>query len=130
MRTLQKAIAVVAIVFGLVTVAAGARVLAGGDPGYVVYLPLLVFNTVMGVAYVAAGVMTWRSLERGQSAAGTILALNLVVLAFIIYQYRAGGAVAVDSLQAMSFRTVVWLLLFGGLAVMAGRSATAGRNDE
>lgn len=130
MRTLQKAIAVVAIVFGLVTVAAGARVLAGGDPGYVVYLPLLVFNTVMGVAYVAAGVMTWRSLERGQSAAGAILALNLVVLAFIIYQYRAGGAVAVDSLQAMSFRTVVWLLLFGGLAVMVGRSARAGRNDE
>ncbi len=130
MRTLQKAIAVVAILFGLVTVAAGARVLAGGDPGYVVYLPLLVFNTVMGVAYVAAGVMTWRSLERGQGAAGAILALNLVVLAFIIYQYRTGGAVAVDSLQAMSFRTVVWLLLFGGLAVMVERGAKAGRNDE
>lgn len=122
MSSLQKALAIVAIVFGIATVVAGGRVLAGGDPGYVVYLPLLVFNTVMGVAYMAAGGMIWRSLTRGQSAAGAILVLNLVALAFIIYQYRAGSAVAVDSLRAMSFRTVVWLLIFGGLAAMASRA--------
>lgn len=122
MRSLQKAIAIVAVVFGLATIAAGGRVLAGGDPGYVVYLPLLIFNTVMGAAYVAAGVLIWRHHERGQSAAGAILVLNLVALAFIIYQYRAGSTVAVDSLRAMSFRTVVWLLIFGGLAAMASRA--------
>ena len=42
--------------FGLV---AGGRVLLGGDPGYVVYLPLLVFNTAMGVAYLFTGVRAW-----------------------------------------------------------------------
>lgn len=122
MSSLQKALAIVAIVFGIATVVAGGRVLAGGDPGYVVYLPLLVFNTVMGIAYMAAGVMIWRNSARGQSAAGAILLLNLLALAFIIYQYRAGSAVAVDSLRAMSFRTVVWLLIFGGLAAMASRA--------
>ncbi|MFP5355597.1 MAG: hypothetical protein ACLGIK_10700 [Gemmatimonadota bacterium] len=122
MSSLQKALAIVAIVFGIATVVAGGRVLAGGDPGYVVYLPLLVFNTVMGVAYMAAGGMIWRDRARGQSAAGAILLLNLLALAFIIYQYRAGSAVAVDSLRTMSFRTVVWLLIFGTLAAMASRA--------
>lgn len=122
MSSLQKALAIVAIVFGIATVVAGGRVLAGGDPGYVVYLPLLVFNTVMGVAYMAAGGMIWRDRARGQSAAGGIVVLNLLALAFIIYQYRAGSAVAVDSLRAMSFRTVVWLLIFGTLAAMASRA--------
>lgn len=122
MSSLQKALAIVAIVFGIATVVAGGRVLAGGDPGYVVYLPLLVFNTVMGVAYMAAGGMIWRDRARGQGAAGGIVVLNLLALAFIIYQYRAGSAVAVDSLRAMSFRTVVWLLIFGTLAAMASRA--------
>lgn len=124
MSMLQKATAIVAIVFGLATVAAGGRVLAGGDPGYVVYLPLLVFNTVMGVAYIGAGVGAWRSARGGMSAARAIFLLNLLVLAFIVYQYRAGSAVAVDSVRAMSFRTVVWLALFGALAQVARRLRT------
>jgi hypothetical protein len=49
-------VAVVAAVFGLATIVAGGRVLTGwSDPGYVVYRPLLIYNTAMGVAYLAAG---------------------------------------------------------------------------
>lgn len=115
--------ALVAIGFGIMTVVAGGRVLAGADPGYVVYRPLLVFNTVMGLAYLAAGVVALRSAERGVRAAAAIFALNLLVLAIIAYLHSSGSAVAIDSVRAMSFRTAVWLVLFLGQAWLLRRKS-------
>lgn len=102
----------VAVVFGLATLAAGGRVLLGADPGYVVFRPLLVYNTTMGLAYLAAGWLLLRGSSWARAGAGTILLMNAVVLGTIVTVYRAGGGVAVDSLRAMSLRTVVWLALF------------------
>ena len=102
--------------FGIATIFAGARVLAGSDPGYVVFRPLLIYNTAMGVAYVAAGIIAWRSLDQGKYAAAAIFVFNFLVLGTIGYLYAAGSAVAIESLRAMILRTVVWLVLFLGLA--------------
>lgn len=121
-QVIQRVFALVAALFGLVTIIAGGRVLSGGDPGYVVFLPLLVYNTAMGVAYVAAGAMAWRSAERGKYAAATIFILNLLVLGAIGYLYMTGGSVAMDSVRAMVLRTVVWLVLFLGLAWVSHRN--------
>ena len=104
--------ATVAALFGVATLFAGGRVLLGSDPGYVVFRPLLIFNTAMGLAYLAAAVMLFRSPGLGRYAAGMIFVLNLLVLVGIVLVYRSGGAVAVDSLRAMTMRTVVWLGLF------------------
>jgi len=118
----QGILALVAALFGLVTIFAGTRVLTGSDPGYVVFLPLLIYNTAMGFLYVAAGFIVWRNIQRGQYAAATIFLLNLLVLAAMGYLYSAGHGVALDSLRAMVLRTVVWLLLFLGLAWLSRRS--------
>jgi len=118
-RIIQRVLSLAAALFGLVTIFAGARVLAGSGPGYTVFRPLLIYNTAMGVAYVAAGIIAWRSLDLGKYMAATIFVLNLLVLGAIGYLYTAGGAVAVESLLASAFRTVVWLLLFLGLAWMS-----------
>lgn len=112
MRLLQKLAALVAILFGVVTMIAGGRVLLGVDPGYVVFLPLLLYNATMGLAYVGAGVMIWRDVTRGRQLAAVIAALNLVVLVAIVVLRRTGAAVAADSVRAMTFRTVVWIVLF------------------
>jgi hypothetical protein len=115
---LQPAAAVVAVLFGLVTIAAGGRVLMGwSDPGYVVFRPLLIYNTTMGLAYVAAGLAIWRSLELGRKASAAIFVLNVIVLVAVVFLYASGTAVAIDSVRAMSFRTVVWL----GLWLATGR---------
>ncbi|MBA4070764.1 MAG: hypothetical protein C0497_02865 [Gemmatimonas sp.] len=108
------------MVFGVATVAAGARVLAGRDTGYVVFRPLLIFNTAMGVAYAAAAVLIWRNLARGRRAAGVILALNLAMLGLVGHLFWTSDAVAVDSVRAMAFRSAVWLVIFGVL-VWIGR---------
>jgi NADH:ubiquinone oxidoreductase subunit 6 (subunit J) len=100
--------ALAAVVFGLVTILAGARVLTGSDPGYVVFRPLLIFNTIMGFVYVAAGVQIWRNERRGRLWAHGIALVNLVVLLVITALYVRGWSIAVDSLAAMTVRTMAW----------------------
>ena len=112
---LRRGIALVAIVFGLATLIAGGGVLGGSDPGYTVLLPLLIFNTVMGFAYVAAGVTIWRGLAAGRYVAATIFLVNLLVLRGVGYLYATGSGVAIDSVRAMVLRTVVWLGVWLGV---------------
>jgi hypothetical protein len=120
----QRIAAVVAVLFGLATLFAGGRVLMGySDPGYVVYRPLLIYNTAMGIAYVAAGAAIWASRRRGKYAAFAIFVFNLLVLLGVVFLYANGGAVAIDSVRAMAFRTFVWLALFVVLAWKAQRWA-------
>lgn len=111
---LQRIMATVAVVFGIVTIIAGSRVLTGTDPGYTVFQPLLVYNTLMGIAYIAGGLMIWRNIRRGKYVAASIFTLNLIVLGGIAYLYFVSDGVAVDSLRAMTLRTVVWLVLLLG----------------
>ncbi len=122
-RLMQNILALVAVVFGLVTIVSGSRVLLGADPGYIVFQPLLLFNTAMGFIYVGAGVAAWRNLARGRTTAGAIFALNLVVLAATAALYSSGDSVAIESVRAMTLRTVVWLALFAGFAWLMRASA-------
>ena len=108
----RRLVALIAVVFGVLTLFAGGRVLAGSDPGYVVYRPLLIFNTTMGLAYIAAGVVTLFNLHRGKYAAATIFLLNATVFGFIGYLYLTSDVIAIDSIRAMTLRTGVWLALF------------------
>ncbi len=126
-KIIHGLLALAAVLFGLATLWAGTRVLAGSDPGYLVFRPLLLYNTAMGIAYVAAGVIAWRSAQRGRYAAAAIFVLNLLVLAAIAYLYAAGRPIAVESVRAMVLRTVVWLLLFVGLAWMSRRKSAVRR---
>ncbi len=112
----------IAILFGLLTIFAGTRVLRGADPGYIVFRPLLVYNTIMGFVYVGVGATIWRHPEHGRTGAAVIFLLNLFVLVAIGIVYLSGGAVALQSLGAMTFRTSVWLLLFLGLRWLSRRT--------
>ncbi len=123
-HVLRTAAAVIAVLFGLATLGAGVSVLAGADPGYLVFRPLLLFNTAMGLAYVGAGLaMRWRP-QAGANAAIVIAALNLLVLAAIVVLHAQGGPVAVDSVRAMTLRAGVWfaLALLMHFAIRAARA--------
>lgn len=114
MKILQNILISIAVLFGLLTIFAGTRVLLGADPGYIVFRPLLIYNVVMGIVYVAAGLIAWRNIKQGMHVAATIFFLNLIVLTTIYFLYREGNLIAIDSLRAMSLRTVVWFVLFTG----------------
>lgn len=107
----QRVAAAVAIVFGLATLVAGGSVLAGRDPGYLVYRPLLIFNTVMGSGYLVAGGIAWKRVSLGRNAAAVILGLNLLALGRVALLHRSSAVVAIDSVRAMILRSAVWLAL-------------------
>jgi len=119
----RRVLAITAIVFGIATVFAGTRVLLGSNPGYTVFGPLLVYNTAMGLVYVIAGFMGLRGSRQGMHAAGLVFGLNLLVLGFSAYLYMTGQAIALESVRAMTFRTVVWLILLAGFAWVRKKEA-------
>ena len=108
----NRIVALVAALFGVLTVVSGARVLLGADPGYTVFAPLLWFNTTMGVVYMAVGWLAWRGHRAAMIGAGAVTGLNVFALVVIAAVASTGGALAQTSLAAMAFRVVVWLLLF------------------
>ena len=120
-KTLQLLIALIAVAFGVLTLFVGTRVLRGADPGYVVFRPLLVYNVVMGGVCALAGVLIGRGAAAGEWLAGGVAGLNALVLAGIAWLHASGGAVAVESVRAMAFRTGVCVLLFGGVVWLARR---------
>lgn len=128
---MQRSVAIVAVIFGVVTLVAGGRVLAGADPAFVVFRPLLLFNTAMGVVYVLAGLRAWRDPRRGGAWAAAIALMNLLVLCVITVAYVVGSGVAAQSLAAMSFRTLLWGGLFLALSRVGRRTASSDvRNAE
>lgn len=123
-----KFCAAAAVIFGMATVAAGSRVLLGSDPGYIVFKPLLLFNTAMGLAYIVVGVLAWQRSGLGARGAALVALLNLAVLGGIALLHASGEPIATTSLQAMAFRTVVWVVLFL-VFFRASRQAASGGHD-
>ncbi len=128
-KLIRRSSAFIAAAFGLMTLFAGGRVLAGIDPGYVVYQPLLIYNTTMGFVYIAAGVLIHRSLRLGRLAAAAIFTLNLLVFAFVGCLYATSDTVAIDSVKAMTLRTGVWCVLFLTITWLDRRAQTVAANS-
>lgn len=114
-RPLHRVLVLVPILFGLVTLFAAGRVLLGTDPGYVVFRPLLLFNAAMGIVYLGTALAIRNDLGLGRLLAWAVALVNLAVLVAIVLHRNAGGAVALESVRAMTFRTAVWLAIAGGL---------------
>jgi len=114
MMIIKNIVALVALLFGLITIIAGTRVLLGSDPGYIVFRPLLIFNVVMGIVYLSAGVIGFRNVKRGMYLSAVIFILNLIVLSVILYWFTETSSIAIESLHAMTLRTSIWLTILVG----------------
>ncbi len=111
----MRAISVIAIGFGVLTIKEGGAVLVGNEAALAAagnYVPFVVwFNFVAGFAYVVAGVGLW--LQRRWAAwlafaIATATALIFAVFGAYIY---TGGIHEMRTVIAMSMRTIVWVLI-------------------
>ena len=119
---LQRASVLIAVLFGLLSLFAGGRVLLGlSTPDHAVVQPLLVFNTVMGAVYIAVALRIRADAARGRVGAGVVAVLNLAAWLALIAYAATGAPVAIDSLVAMGIRSVVW----GTIFLVLGRVAPA-----
>ena len=124
------AIALIAVVFGLLTIREGGAILFGDEAArtaagnYVLFV--LWFNFLAGFAYVVAAVGLWM---RRRWAAGLAVAIAvstaLVFAAFGAHVY-GGAAFEMRTVIAMSFRTGIWVVI----AVIALRRLRASVPDQ
>jgi hypothetical protein len=102
----------VAVVFSLLTLVEGSRVLLGtAETGCVVLMPLLLYNVVMAFVGMVAGGGLWMGRKWGLALSGGIAASHIVVLLIVGALYTSGGDVALRSVQAMILRSVVWTVV-------------------
>ena len=114
--------AIVAVLFGILTVLSGGVALFGGDAARVAVGDavafVLWFNFVAGFFYVLAGIglFLWRRWAAQLSAA--IAVATLVVFAAFGWHVTAGGAFEMRTVGAMILRSGIWI----AIAIPACRS--------
>jgi hypothetical protein len=107
--------AVVAVLFGLLTIRSGGAVLFGGDEArraagaYVGFV--LWFNFLAGFAYVVAGAGLWARRRWAVRLAIAIAAATLAVFVAFGVHAAIGGAWEPRTAAAMVLRTVVWAVI-------------------
>jgi hypothetical protein len=106
-----SAASIAAIVIGLVSMAAGSRVLLGfEDPGYLVVVPLVWYNVAAGAVSIATGAALLARRAWARGLAWGIVGAHAVALAAIAVMWATGGAAA-ESIGAMAFRVVIWIVI-------------------
>lgn len=117
----MRAISIVAIGFGLLTIKAGGTTLSGDTAAvaaagnYVAFV--LWFNFVAGFVYVAAGLGLWWRRRWAAWLAVAIAAATALVFAALGAHVAAGGAYEQRTVVAMVLRLAVW----GAIATYAWR---------
>ena len=116
--------AIVAIVFGVLTIISGGRALFGGaDMGAVVPF-VLWFNFVAGFAYVVAGFGLWSQTGWATGLTVAIVVATAAVFAAFLWHISTGAAYEARTMGAMGLRLAVWVIL----AIVAVRTRqTPGR---
>jgi hypothetical protein len=114
----------IGLVFGLMSVVAGTRVLTGiAHPDYVVLWWLVVYNVAAGAAGVLAGAGLWGVRDWAPPLTRALAGAHALVLAALLVLWVTGRPVASDSLMAMLLRVVVWT----AIAAVVTRARTASR---
>jgi hypothetical protein len=111
----MRAMALVAIAFGLLTIASGGRALFGGEAARLsagAYVPFVLwFNFAAGFAYVGAGTGLWLQRRWAVGLAAAIAVATLLVFAAFGVHIMLGGAYENRTVAAMTLRSAVWLAI-------------------
>ncbi len=117
-RLLTRTAGGFAVIFGTMTLFSGGTTLLGTvDMGAVVPF-VLWFNTLAGLAYVAAGFGLWLGRRWAFPLSLAIFAATLLVFADLGLHVASGGAFEMRTVFAMALRSVVW----GAITLVAKQS--------
>ena len=109
----RKLVASLAIVFSLLSIVEGLKVLSGIKiPEYLVFTPLLIYNIFMGVIGFITGMLLWLNYKKIVILVKIILGAHLIVLLIIGILFLISNVTAFQSLQAMIIRVIIWLIIF------------------
>ena len=94
------------------TVLEGSAVLLGNrEEGMIVLTWLVVYNICMAIFSLSAVVLIWIHSERSLQFSGMLFFGHFIVLCTLLGIYFTSSEVAIKSILAMSFRSVLWGLV-------------------
>ncbi|PKO60250.1 MAG: hypothetical protein CVU24_13535 [Betaproteobacteria bacterium HGW-Betaproteobacteria-18] len=111
-----RILAVVAVVFGLLTIFSGGRALFGGTQaqaavgnavGFVLW-----FNFLAGFVYVLGGAGLWQGKHWAVSTAGLLALATALVAAAFSFHVMGGGAYEMRTVAALALRFGFWIAVF------------------
>ncbi len=115
-----RALAVVAGLFGLLTLASGGKVIFGPEAARVAagaYMPFVVwFNFLAGFAYIVAAWAMWRGRAWSGALAAGIAVATLIVFAMFAIKALTGTPYEMRTVGAMTLRGGFWLATAYALA--------------
>lgn len=110
MKITQIIAVVLAGFIGIMSIISGSSVLLGfREVGYTVLKGLVIYNVAVGVLSVITAFLIWKHFVLSKKMIFLILFIHGSVLAYL---YFFSETVANESIKAMTFRVVVWLLIF------------------
>lgn len=110
--TSLKIAAGLAFLIGALSIFAGAMAMRGWNPGYRVLGWLPVYNFGMGILTVLIpAILIWKNHPIAFFTAIAFFVIHLIATAILLLAFR--DVVAMQSLLAMAFRLVVWIIILG-----------------
>lgn len=106
---LTKIPSILAFLVGAMSIFAGGMVMRGWKPGYSVLSWLPVYNFVIGLLTLIPAYLLWVDNRYAWTASIVTFGVHTIVLLLLLATFR--GQVAAQSIGAMSFRVVVWIII-------------------
>ncbi|HEY9057260.1 MAG TPA: hypothetical protein VIN77_08940 [Aurantimonas sp.] len=108
-------LAIIAIVFGVLTLYSGSAVLVSDGPGRAAagaYVPFVLwFNVFAGLAYIIAGIGLYNWQKWAVNLSILVAASTLLVFAAFGVHIMTGGSYEVRTIFAMILRSTVWMTI-------------------
>lgn len=118
-KVLNKIAALLAFGIGAMAIYASVKPLLGNNPNYNVVNWLPLYNYTMGILTIfVAAILIWVNSKLALPVAIGTFSIHAVVMLILQIAYR--GFVAPDSIQAMTIRLAVWLIILA-LMIPQGR---------
>ena len=122
---LNKIASILAFILGAMSVVAGGMAIRGWSPGYFVLNWLPVYNFIMGLLTIfIPAVLIWRNSRHAMTAAITTIVIHTIATLILLSAFQ--GRPATESIFAMLFRLIVWLIILA-LMVFQARKDTPRR---
>ena len=100
---------ILAFLVGIMSIFTGGMVIRGWKPGYSVLSWLPVYNFAVGLLALVPAILLWVNNRFALAASIMTFGVHTIVLVLLITVFR--GQVATQSISAMSFRVIVWVVI-------------------
>lgn len=108
----QRVVAIIALVFGLLTLFSGGSILFGPESAQIAagnYVPFVLwFNFIAGFFYILAAVGIWVGRAWALPLSMVIALATLLIALLFLYHVLAGKAYEMRTVVALILRTGVW----------------------